>query len=134
MKLHSSVTDPNGVIHPWVFDFELVFFDQQNLFWIERFMYDWWWLSIPYTLLYIIAIFIGRVWMAKRNEKFELRGALVTWNAILAIFSFWGACRSVPELVHTLVHHGFLYSICDDSYKQGITGLWSVENSFNKIS
>jgi hypothetical protein len=45
---------------------------------------------------------------------------------MLTIFSFWGACRCVPEFIHTLTHHGFLYSICNDSYKQGITGLWYV--------
>ncbi|CAF0778546.1 unnamed protein product [Adineta steineri] len=88
-------------------------------------MYNWWWLSILYALMYIIAIFVGQRWMRKQNEKFELRGALVLWNTILTIFSFWGACRSVPELIHTLTHHGFVYSICDPSFKQGITGLWA---------
>ncbi|CAF4355033.1 unnamed protein product, partial [Adineta steineri] len=88
-------------------------------------MYNWWWLSIPYALMYIIAIFVGQRWMRKQNEKFELRGALVLWNTILTIFSFWGACRSVPELIYTLNHHGFVYSICDPSFKQGITGLWA---------
>jgi hypothetical protein len=124
MKIHSSITDINGINHRWVFDFELVFFDQRKLFWIEKFMYNWWWLSIPYALLYIIAIFIGQTWMKKRNEKFELRKSLVIWNTILTIFSFWGACRCVPEFMYTLTHHGFLYSICNPDYKQGITGLW----------
>jgi len=124
MKIHSSITDVNGINHRWVFDFELVFFDQRKLFWIEKFMYNWWWLSIPYALLYIIAIFIGQTWMKKRNEKFELRKSLVIWNTILTIFSFWGACRCVPEFMYTLTHHGFLYSICNPDYKQGITGLW----------
>jgi elongation of very long chain fatty acids protein 6 len=124
MKIHSSVTDPNGIIHPWVFDFELTFFDRQKFVWVEKLMYNWWWLSIPYALLYIIAVFIGRTWMTKRNKKFELREALIIWNTCLTIFSFWGACRCVPEFIHSLKHHGFLYSICDPSYYKGITGLW----------
>jgi hypothetical protein len=124
MKIHPAVTDLSGVIHHWVFDFELAFFDRQKLFSIEKFMYNWWWLSIPYALLYIIAIFIGSVWMAKRNKKFELRRSLIIWNTFLAIFCFWGTCRCVSEFVHTLTYHGFLYSICDLSYKEGITGLW----------
>ena len=119
-----SVTDANGVLHPWVFEFELAFFDQEKFFWVERFMYDWWWLSIPYALLYIIAIFIGQSWMGKRSEKFELRKSLVAWNVILTVFSFWGACRCVPEFIYSLIHQGFLYSICNPSYKLGITGLW----------
>jgi len=124
MKVYSSINDTNGVNHRWVLDFELVFFDQQNLFLIERFMYNWWWLSIPYTLLYIITIFIGQRWMEKRNQKFELRKSLLIWNIILSIFSFWGTCRCLPEFIHSLNHYGFLYSICDPSYKQGITGFW----------
>jgi len=124
MKIYSSITDTNEIIHRWVFDFELAFFDQEKLFWIEKFMYNWWWLSIPYALLYIIAIFIGRIWMVKRNEKYELRKSLVIWNVILTIFSFWGACRCIPELIHSLTHHGVFHSICDPSFKKGITGLW----------
>jgi hypothetical protein len=124
MKIHSSVTDINGITHPWVWDFELVFFDQKNLFAVEKFTYDWWWLSIPYAAFYIIAIFIGQILMGKRHDKFELRRSLVVWNVFLSVFSFWGACRCVPELFHSLTHHGFWYSICDSSYKEGITGLW----------
>jgi elongation of very long chain fatty acids protein 6 len=124
MKMHSSVIDANGVTQRWVFVFELALFDQRNLFRIERFMDNWWWLSIPYALFYIIIVFIGQAWMRKNNKKFELRGALIVWNTFLAIFSFWGACRCVPEFLYSLNHHGFFYSICDPSYKKGITGLW----------
>ncbi|CAF3843520.1 unnamed protein product, partial [Rotaria sp. Silwood1] len=74
VNIHSSVTDTNDFQHPSVFDFELTFFDQEKFLWIEDFMCNWWWLSIPYTLLYIIAMFIGQTWMTKkRNEKFDLR-------------------------------------------------------------
>ena len=124
MKVHPSVTDANGVIQRWVFDFELAFFKKQNMVWVEKLMYNWWWLSIPYALLYVIAIFIGRSWMTKIKNKFELRVLLIIWNTFLAIFSFWGACRCVPEFIHSLTYHGFFYSICDPSYKNGITGLW----------
>jgi hypothetical protein len=124
MKIHWLVNDTNGVNYRMVFDFELIFYNQENLFWVERFMYNWWWLSIPYGLLYIIAIFIGQAWMKKRNKKFELRKALIVWNSFLTIFSFWGACRCTPLLLHVLTHHGFLYSVCDSSFKNGISGLW----------
>lgn len=134
MKIHSSIPDINGIIHRWVFDFELAVFNRQQLFSVERLMHNWWWLSIPYALLYIIAIFIGQLWMAKRNRKFELRKLLVMWNFMLAIFSFWGTCRCVPELIYALTHQGFLYSICHPNCKQGITGLWWVDKSFVKIS
>ena len=124
MKVYPSITDPSDVVHRWVFDFELVFFKRNNRLMIERLMYQWWWLSIPYALFYIILVFLGQAWMRRANKKFELRSLLIAWNAFLAIFSFWGACRCVPELVHSLNHHGLHHSLCNPVLKEGITGLW----------
>jgi elongation of very long chain fatty acids protein 6 len=124
MEVHQTVRDPSGVIHRWVLDFELTFFDKEKYALIQRWMRDWWWLSLPYALFYIIIVFIGRALMAKSREKFELRQSLIIWNAMLTIFSFWGACRCVPECIHALTHHGFMYSVCDSTFKQGISGLW----------
>ena len=124
MKIHSSIKDPSHVIHPWVWDFELVFFQRKNLAFIENIMYNYWWLSIPYAFLYIIVIFLGQAWMRKRNKKFELRGALIAWNTFLAVFSFWGACRCVPELLYSLNKHGLHHSLCNPVLKEGVTGLW----------
>ncbi|CAF3426695.1 unnamed protein product [Rotaria sp. Silwood2] len=86
-------------------------------------MYNWWWLSIPFALFYIILVFIGQIWMRKRNKKYELRKALIIWNVFLAVFSFWGACRCVPELLHSLTKHGFQHSLCNPILKKGVTGL-----------
>ena len=124
--MHSRVTDPTGVVHRWVFDFELAFLDPAKLSAVERLMNDWWWMSLPYVLFYVFCVFAGQAWMKQRNAKFELRTPLFVWNAFLAAFSFWGVCRSLPELIHTMNHHGFMYSICDPTYKRGITGLWFV--------
>jgi hypothetical protein len=61
-------------------------------------MNNWWWLSIPYALFYIIIVFIGQAWIKKRNKKFESRGTLIAWNIFLTVFSLWGAYRCIPEL------------------------------------
>ncbi|CAF3653135.1 unnamed protein product [Rotaria sp. Silwood1] len=124
MKMYSSIRDPSDVVHRWVFDFELILFNEKNLLLIENFMYNWWWLSIPFVLVYIIIICIGQIWMRKRNKKFELRKALIVWNVFLAVFSFCGACRCVPELLHSLNKHGFYHSLCNPILKKGVTGLW----------
>ena len=124
MVIHPVVRDPNGVVHHWVFDFELAFFNEKIYSSTQRFLYNWWWLSIFYALFYIIAVFVGRAWMARKKEKFELRQLLVLWNTILTIFSFWGACRCVPEFINALTQHGFMYSICDTTYRKGIAGFW----------
>jgi len=124
MKIHQLVKDPSGINHRWVPDFELAFFDEQKYALVQSLMQDWWWLSLLYALFYIIAVFIGRSWMAKKNEKFELRQSLIIWNTLLTIFSLWGVCRCVPEIVNALTQHGFRYSVCDSTYMEGITGLW----------
>lgn len=124
MQLHPLVRDPTGYIHHWVPDFELVFSNEQNYALVQSSMHNWWWLSLPYALFYIIAVFVGRSWMAKKKEKYELRQTLVIWNTALSIFSLWGAYRCVPELIHALNKHGFKYSVCDSTYMEGITGLW----------
>lgn len=124
MDIHPTVTDPNGVVHRWVFGFELAFFDRKIYRAVEEWMEQWWWLSIPYAFLYILAVFVGQAWMRYTNRKYELRVWLVLWNASLTAFSFWGACRAVPELIHSIDHYGFVYSFCDPSYKKGVAGLW----------
>lgn len=124
MKIHHLVKDPTGFIHHWVPDFELVFFNEQNFSFIQRSMKNWWWLSIPFAFVYIITVFLGRSWMSKKTEKYELRRELILWNTILSLFSLWGAYRCVPELIHALTEHGFRYSVCNSTYIEGITGLW----------
>lgn len=124
MKMHEEIKDPTGIVHPWVVDFELAFFNEQTLSSVHHWLRNWWWLSLLYALFYIIAIFVGQSWMNKRQTKYELRLPLVLWNTTLTIFSFWGVCRCVPELIHALTQHGFMYSICDTTYMKGITGLW----------
>ncbi|CAF2309864.1 unnamed protein product [Rotaria sp. Silwood2] len=124
MKIFQLVRDTSGIVHRLVVDFELIFFNEQKYSSIQRLIYNWWWLSLPYAFIYIITIFIGQAWMIRKNKKFELRQALILWNIILTIFSFWGACRCIPEFIYVLTQHGFMYSICDSAYKQGITGLW----------
>lgn len=44
--------------------------------------------------------------------RYELRGLLVIWNTMLAMFSIMGAFRTAPELIHVLRHHGLFHSVC----------------------
>ena len=122
--MHQQVKDPSGLVHYLVPDFELIFFDEQTFVSLQNWMWKWWWLSVPYALFYIIAIFAGGSWMTKNNCKYELRQPLILWNVVLTIFSLWGVVRCVPELIYTLIHHGMKDSICDTTYMKGVTGLW----------
>ena len=42
----------------------------------------------------------------------EIRGALILWNAFLAVFSIMGALRTWTEFLHVLSEHGIHHSLC----------------------
>jgi len=44
--------------------------------------------------------------------RFQLRGPLIIWNTLLAMFSIMGAARTAPELIHVLRHYGLFHSVC----------------------
>ena len=123
LRITRSVRDPNGLTHPFVFEFEKKFFDKTYARNIYRWMNEWWWLSIVYSIIYVILIYYGRSLMESR-PRFELRLPLVLWNLGLAIFSLFGVARCVPEMIHGLAKNGLQYTICDRSHIYGVTGYW----------
>jgi elongation of very long chain fatty acids protein 6 len=120
------VVDPNGLSHPLVFGFELKFFDKNYAQNIYEWMNKWWWLSIVYSIIYVILIYYGRALMESR-ERLEARLPLILWNLGLAIFSVFGMIRCLPEMVYSLSKEGLQYTICDRSNIHGITGYWFVK-------
>lgn len=122
-RVSTWVTDPNGLAHPFVFDFETKFFDRTYANNIYTWMNEWWWLSIVYSIIYVILIYVGRAMMQSR-ERFELRVPLILWNLGLAIFSIAGMIRCVPEMIYSLHREGLQFTICDRSTINGITGFW----------
>ena len=130
-QLHVTpwVLDPNGLSHPFVFEFEQRFFDKVYAANIYEWMNKWWWLSIVYSIIYVILIYYGRSLMESR-ERFELRIPLILWNLGLALFSIFGVLRCVPEMLFSLHQEGLQYTICDRSNIHGITGYWCVLVSY----
>jgi len=90
-----------------MFSFEQSFDHDEFHAWIVRY----WTISFAYAVVYVVLIFAGRHYMAKR-PRFELRYPLASWSGMLAIFSIAGAVRTIPELVHLLRWHGFEESVC----------------------
>src|ERR1700722_9702944 len=88
LRVKPWIRDPNGLSHPLVFDFELKFFDRTYAHNIYKWMNKWWWLSIVYSIIYVILIYYGRSLMESR-ERIEARRALILWNLRLAIFSIF---------------------------------------------
>lgn len=89
-------------------------------------MQDNWTLGFYYVGVYMILIFGGQYLMQKR-PRFELRGTLCLWNTLLATFSIMGACRTVPEFICTLTHHGLYHSVCVPSFieQDKVSGFWT---------
>jgi hypothetical protein len=123
LRVRPWIRDPNGLSHPFVFDFELKFFDRTYAHNIYVWMNKWWWLSIVYSIIYVILIYYGRSLMESR-ERFEARVPLILWNLGLAIFCM---VRCLPEMIFSLNKEGLQYTICDRSNIHGITGYWFVK-------
>lgn len=79
---------------------------------VRQWMEDHWHWSVYFAVAYISLIFIGRKVM-KNREAVSLRGPLLLWNVLLAVFSALAFFRIIPELVYILEKpNGFYVSVC----------------------
>ncbi|KAL1491338.1 hypothetical protein ABEB36_011947 [Hypothenemus hampei] len=127
MQPYNQVTLPN---YSYVFNFESGFIHQKTRTWMQ----DNWTLGFYYVGVYMVLIFGGQYLMQNR-PRFELRGTLCLWNTLLATFSIMGACRTVPEFLCTLTHHGFYHSVCVPSFIEDdkVSGFWSFMFVLSKL-
>ena len=97
---------------------------------------DNWNVAIGAVLLYLALVFIGPRIMANK-EPFDLKYPLAAWNILLSLFSFIGACRSVPFLFITLYERGYEESICRHPNETwaaiGAVPLWCMLMNFSKF-
>jgi hypothetical protein len=59
--------------------------------------------------------------MADR-KPFDLRYTLAAWNLLLAVFSAWGAVKTVPEIVYNVMNLPFDRTVCDPAFHFGGPG------------
>ena len=97
-----------------------------------RYVQQHWTDSILYSTIYVVAIFGGQAVMRHR-ARFDLRPALAVWSGLLALFSLFGAVRTIPELVTAVGHYGLKYSVCNASYLKGISGFWAFVFAGSKL-
>lgn len=119
MKEYTQVTLPN---YSYIFNFESDFIHYET----RRWMTENWTNGFYYVGAYMVLIFGGQYLMQNR-PRFELRGVLTLWNTALAVFSIMGACRTVPEILHTLTHQGLYHSVCVPSFitQDKVSGFWT---------
>ena len=70
------------------------------------------WFPITVVVVYLIFIYIGPS-LLKNSPAWKLDSILALWNLSLSIFSFWGASRTVPHLIHFLTIKSFEETVCD---------------------
>uniref|UniRef100_A0A336LP70 Elongation of very long chain fatty acids protein n=1 Tax=Culicoides sonorensis TaxID=179676 RepID=A0A336LP70_CULSO len=108
--------------YTYIFDFESDFIHQDTRKWMVK---NWTYVFY-YCGIYMLVIFGGQNFMLNR-PRFELRGVLALWNTMLAMFSIMGVCRTAPELLHVLRHHGVFHSVCVPSFieQDRVSGFWT---------
>lgn len=84
------------------------------------------------SVIYAVLTFGVRSYL-KDRQGYQLRGLLFVWNVCLAVFSIIGTIRTVPELVGVLGNQGWTYSVCNNSFYRGQTGLWAYAFVFSKL-
>jgi len=83
------------------------------------------WVPLAAVLVYLVFCVAGSRLM-KNMKAFDFKISLAVWNLMLATFSFWGMCRTVPHLYYEIFYKGFQRSICETpavDWGSGATGL-----------
>lgn len=84
--------------------------------------------SIPIgtVIAYLIFCFVGKKVMHTK-DAWKWRKYLAFWNFFLSTFSFIGAFRTAPQLIHNLSTMSMRDNLCSDPrvlYGSGSSGLW----------
>jgi len=99
------------------------------------FAQQFWWAPMVIVAVYLAAVFAGQRFMVNR-ERLDLRHMLAAWNALLCLFSFAGALRTVPELLFRISSEPFTDTVCADpasTWGAGASGLWVGIFIFSKV-
>ncbi|RWS05164.1 elongation of very long chain fatty acids protein 6-like protein [Dinothrombium tinctorium] len=126
--MHSSQTPQLSPNYSVVFEFEQKHDPKAAQLWFSKN----WHISLYLSAFYLMLVFSGKEYM-KNRRAFKLRKLLVAWNVLLALFSVFGACRTLPEMYHVLKHHGFDHSVCNPSYAEHVKGFWTWMFTLSKI-
>lgn len=114
--------------HWFVTPYEKQFDYYSSRRWIKQHLY------VPYIIaaVYLVSIYLGQKWMANR-PAYQLRTSLVTWNAILSVFSIIGTLRTVPWFFTFVSTYGLHASCCIEPNVNGVYGFWSWVFVLSKI-
>jgi elongation of very long chain fatty acids protein 6 len=119
-------------IPPFYFPYEKDFRPEALAKWTE----EHWSVAIIAVLAYGTLISYGPKYMMDK-KAFELKFPLAIWNILLAVFSWIGALRTVPYLVHILMTKDYYGTVCTHAYDSwgsiDTTAFWIMLMNFSKI-
>ena len=110
------------MVDPWkpILGFE----DSFNQSAAALFVRDHWHYSIYISAFYVVSIF-GIQRFMKDRPKYSLRGPLMVWSLLLALFSILGFLITGLHHWPYLIVNGWKRSVCDSIIVEGQGGLWS---------
>ena len=100
-------------VYSYMFTFEQKFSPEKARVWMD----NNWINGFYFCGIYLLLVFSLKHYMKKR-DRFDLRRILITWNTMLAVFSFIGSARTLPELFHVISNYGLYHSVCVPRYVQ----------------
>jgi len=94
------------------------------------------WIPLSLAVFYLVSIFGIQEYM-KDKKKFQWKNAMTAWNLFLALFSFWGSVRTVPQaytVFKNLGVHGMMCGFPMDEFAVGTpAGAWCAIFLLSKI-
>ncbi|KAK7584144.1 hypothetical protein V9T40_005107 [Parthenolecanium corni] len=125
-----NFSQPVAPSYSYMFKFEEKFIHNKT----RELMLNYWTSGFYLCAIYVIVIFSIQNYM-KDRPKFNLRKFLVVWNTCLAVFSFVGASRTLPELLYVLKNFGIYHSVCVQSFIESdrVAGFWAWMFALSKV-
>lgn len=109
-------------IYSFVFNFERKFSPEKARAWMD----SNWTNGFYFCGIYLLLVFSLKHYM-KNRDRFNLRKILITWNTMLAVFSFVGSARTLPEMLHVISNYGLYHSVCIPRY------VWNMVSEYSFI-
>ena len=120
---------PGLSLYSLTFEMERTFKNQFGREWLRQNSH----LPIILVPAYIFfVVFLGQRFMHERR-CFSLKRLLFAWNLCLAVFSFFGAWRSLNEFSRTIRVNGLHHAICVDEKEDGPHAFWSFAFVVSKL-
>ncbi|XP_036293840.1 elongation of very long chain fatty acids protein 3 [Pipistrellus kuhlii] len=100
---------------------------------IRPFLEEYWTISFPIALIYLLSIFVGINYM-KARKGFNLQGPLTLWSFCLAIFSILGAVRTWGFMGALILRQNLKQTVCFTTYiDNSVVSFWSTSFLFSKV-